>query len=217
MILGLDLLLAGNYPEEALRGFPKGYALGVIWRVNGVKPAKSVVKKIVESGKCNHVRVHLIWKDNHDFTAADIPETLKRADAVAELAAAFPDVVFYISPWLENRADTALLTKLFRQLRKRLPRYIRLVNSGDNMPALPDVMREVHHSANSANVFSNDGESFSKSKYQVYQKVHKNCHLFFGWDWIFNQRKDENDKTPRPQRTLKPTVKQIRQIAKHMV
>jgi hypothetical protein len=208
----LDLLLAGNYPKIAAKGFVKDFALGVLWKVDGIKPAEKAVREILDTGKCSVVRIHLMWRDDHAFNDSDIRETVKRAKEVAALMADYPSVKFLVSPWLEHRANEYLFRKVLNKVRKVLPPGTQLVNCGEG--EYLNTLKERHHDLGACDIFSFDGEGFSASKCKQYKKAHKKCKYFFSWDWQFNCKTSGSDSTPRPERKHKPTAAYIKEVAK---
>jgi hypothetical protein len=212
MRLGLDLLLCGNYPKIAKKAFPKGYALGVLWLVDGIKPAKAAVKAILSSGKCPVVRFHCQWRDDHNFQYSDIAIAVKRTKAIVKFMEQFPDVRYLISPWLEHRANSELFSECVKQVKKVLPKGIKIVSSGDT--DIKRVLIERHHSTVPADIFSYDGATPNPASERKFKQAQANCKFYFGWHYEFNCRKSLFDKTPRAQRTLKPTVARIKEIAR---
>lgn len=211
MILGLDLLLAAKYPKIALKAFPEGFALGTFWDLDGVGCSRDIVDTILATGKCPAYRCQAQWKDGHDYNDGDIRIVLKRAREFNLLVEKYPNVEFLFSPWCEHRANKALITKCVNQLKRVLNPRVKIVNAGEG--DIKNTLKERHHDLGACDIFSFDGEGFSASKAKAYKKAHKNCKYFFAWDWPFNCRKDENDKTPRPERKHKPTVQEIKEIA----
>ena len=214
MLYGLDLLLMGNYGQRAVETFPAGYALGVLWEVDGIKSPVSAVEQILASGKCPVIRIHLMWKDNHKFTNADIPETVMRARGVAVYVNRYPTVEFYVSPWLENEVSADLAQKVFDAIKAVLPGRTKYVNSG---PAkLPGIAKEYHHVLKGQSgkyMTSFDGVTCLDADVQKYKDNHANAEIFFFWDYAFNCKYSSKDTTPRPQRKLQPPAELIESIA----
>lgn len=214
MLYGLDLLLMGNYGQRAVETFPAGYALGVLWEVDGIKSPVSAVEQILASGKCPVVRIHLMWKDNHKFTASDIPETVMRARSVAVYVNRYPSVEFYVSPWLENEVDATLAQKVFDAIKAVLPGRTKYVNSG---PAkLPGIMKEYHHVEKGQSgkyIYSDDGVTCLDTDTQKRKDNHANAELYFAWCHAFNCKYSEKDKTLRQNRKMKPPAELIESVA----
>lgn len=204
---GIDYLLAGKYPEVVIENHPKGFACGFIWEVDGSPKTDKVINKLLISGKCLKTRIHLSWRDDHNFSEKDIPIAVAKAREVAKIVEKHPTVEFYVSPWLEHRASLSLLNKLVPQVKNALPSRVKYVNSYiDGGAYLPNEINEVHHTftvPKGKYIHSFDGVTALDADVEKYKKVHNKAELFFFWDWSANSRYSSEDPTPRKDRKLK--------------
>lgn len=212
MIFGLDLLGLAKYPKVAAKEFPAGFALGCFSNTFG--DARPAVEAILKTGKCPAVRVHLMWKDLHNFTTKDFPVIVKEAKKWAGIVKKYPDIKWYFSGACENHLSAGDAVKLANQVTKILP-SVTYVNSGD--AKLKDLfLNEVHGAKAKAlktpYIFSFDGSACVDCDVEAIKNMHKDAEIFFLWDAPFNQRLETNDTTPRKDRTYKPSAKLIRSI-----
>lgn len=206
--LCMDYLLAGKYPQEVIKNHPNGFGCGFIYEVDGSPKTDKVITKLLATGKCPKIRIHLTWKDSHVFSEADIPVAVRKAKEVALLVEKFPKVQFYVSPWLEHRAELRVLQKLKKEVMKVLPSRVKYVNSFVSGGAyFPGVINEVHHTLTvpkGPHIHSFDGLDQLDADMNKYKDLYKNAEMFCGWSWFKNSKVSKKDTTPRKDRKLVP-------------
>ena len=212
MIYGLDLLGLAKYPNVAAKEFPPGFALGCFSSTFG--DARPAVEAILKTGKCSHVRVHLMWKDNHNFTTKDFPAIVKEAKKWQQLVWKY-NVKWYFSGACENHLSAKNALDLANKVLAVLP--VIYVNSGDaKLPNDPQFRTEVHGTKTKAlkvpYIFSYDGNACVDANVEEQKKKHKDAEIFFLWEPRFNGRWETNDTTPRPLRKGWPDAKMIRSV-----
>ena len=204
---GIDYLLAGKYPEVVIENHPKGWACGFIWDVDGSPKTDKVIDKLLATGKCKITRIHLSWRDDHNFGESDVTKAVAKAKEVDFIVKKYQDVTFYVSPWLEHKAKIELVQKLQKQVSAVLPSRVKYVNSFISGGAyLPGVINEVHHTFSvpkGTYLYSDDGRSALDADVQKLKEVHSKAVIYFFWDASNNSRYAVDDPTKRPDRKLK--------------
>lgn len=207
-INGIDYLLSGKYPQTVLDNHPDGFACGFIYEVDGSPKTDKIIVKLLSTGKCPKIRIHLSWKDSHVFTEADIPTAVRKAKEVAFIVNQFPQVEFFVSPWLEHRANLSLVEKLRKEVTKALPKRVRYVNSFISGGAyLSGAVNEVHSALVAPKgdyVTSFDGLDQLDAEMAKFKDVHQRALIFFGWSWFNNSKVSKKDTTKREDRKLIP-------------
>lgn len=203
---GIDYIGGVNYRRVIKKHHPTGYAAGFLCYASGWKNGILAARSLAAAGgaaRCPVMRISGIWRDDHNFTEKDIPRAVKQAEKVAALAADYPEIKIFFSPWLEHRADKKLWNKCKKACRKVLPRRVKIVNCG---PARPKGINEVHHSnpVPGKYIFSFDGKDMFKSSVPYWKSKHKNSLYFYGWFPQLNGKCYLNDSTPRSQRKCWP-------------
>lgn len=216
MIYGLDYLLAANYSKETqalcVKEHPQGWAIGVFSTLPEGGDARPFVESILKTGRCPAVRIHLMWKDAHNFSEADFPKIEAEAKKWSALISKYKDVAFSLSGACEHNLNKLLATKLKDRVLAAIANKANYVNTplvgkGALIDSSLNVRNEFHGSdaritgANDAN-FSFDGSSAFDSDVAT---VKKNCFsgrvgTFFFWVPQFNMKKTAGEKKPRPQR-----------------
>lgn len=201
---GIDYLLGSKYPEIVVEHHPKGWACGFIYEVDGAPKANKVINQLLATGKCPNIRIHLSWRDDHNFGVKDIPIAVRKALEVAKIIERFPNVNFYISPWLEHRASLALIQQLQKEITKVLPKCAKYVNSFISGGAyLPSAINEIHHSFSIPKgqyIHSWDGLEIMDSDVQKFKNTHTKAEINFFWGFRNNCRLELDDPTKRADR-----------------
>ena len=210
---GIEYLGATKYPEIVVETHPKGLACGFLYSVDGFGSAHKVIDDLLATRKCTTTRIHLSWKDSHSFNDADIAIAVKKAKKLNNLVKKYPTVDFYVSPWLEHRANLALITKLQKEVSKVLEPRVKYTNSFISGGAyLPNVVNEVHHSLSSVKgkyIHSFDGLDGLDVDMNKYKDIHKKADIFFHWAWFSNSKVSKKDTTKRADRKLKPQKRML--------
>jgi hypothetical protein len=209
MIYGLDLLGAAKYPEIVQREFPEGWALGVFDNTFG--NAYRVVQTLVDTGRCPHVRIQMLWSDTHQFGDGDIKKLKKIARPYELLARRSPQIRFELSPFCEHNL-------------RNPDKYLDIVKTEApscqpvNVPwkgALSQKYKNEVHKTSHMKVpgvpynFSYDGANCVDANIEKDKAIVSSCDVFFLWHCRFNLKWSMKDTTPRPQRKAKPDEKLI--------
>lgn len=214
---GIDYLGGARYPDVVVENHPEGFACGFLWEVDGFGSAKKAVNQLLKSGKCTKIRIHLSWKDSHNFTESDIPEAERKTQEVMATIGKFPRVQFYISPWLEHKANLQLIQKLKRTVKKYFTPQVKYVNSFISGGAyLPNEINEIHHSFNVPRgdyIYSDDGVTALDSDVSKINITHKNALIRYLWDSSLNLKYATDEIIRREDRKLIPPAKLIQSLA----
>ena len=207
MIWGLDFLALPRYADVAVREFPAGWALGAF--ANTFGDAFPVVREIVRSGRCPHVRMQLLWSDSHSFSMADLPLAISEAKRYNKLAGNNPKTKFELSVFCEHNIPNP--DPWLDQVAAAAPNC-RIVNTPYKGALSRKYKNEVHGShprPKGPYNYSYDGTSAVDADVMADKRQYRNSEVFFFWIPQFNQRKNATDPTPRPQRKVIPTSGQI--------
>lgn len=215
---GIEYIAGAKYPKIVIEHHPKGFACGFLYQVDGFGSAHKVINDLLSTGKCTVTRIHLSWKDSHSFNDADIAVVVKKAKKLNNLVKKYPNVKFYVSGWLEHRANLQLITKLKKEILKVMDPRVKYVNSFISGGAyLPATINEVHHTFSTPRgdyIYSWDGLEMMDSDVQKYNDTHKNALIRFRWGGRTNCKLEYDDTTKRPDRTMEacPDEKYLRSI-----
>lgn len=220
-MFGLDYLGGAKFKDLILREHPEGWAAGFFWNVDGFGPAKEVIEAVAKQGRAPTIRVHLMWRDEHDFTPAHFPEIIKRAQRLRQITDRYWDTRWYVSGACEHRLSAENASKLLTLLNGVYGDSVTLVNSPDHSGALVDpsrfrcrVINEVHNTRSAPDkgemAFSFDGLNCVDADVTKYkQKYLDRSEYFMLWSCQMNGRLKEDDKTPRRERKAYPTMNEI--------
>lgn len=210
MIYGLDYLGGAKYGNLILKEHPNGWAAGFFSYVDGFGDSLPVVDKLLATGRCPLVRIHLMWKDKHDFSEKDIPKIVSEAKRVAKLIVKYPSVEFRVSPCCEHGQSESFMVKVFGAIAPILSRAIPVNTPLHGKGAvLKSYINEFHGAdkkprASGRHMFSFDGTACVDANITEYKESYKDTEVFFFWDARFNGRWEDVDKTPRAKRTGYP-------------
>lgn len=205
----LDLLGIARYQKVAVKTFPRGWGLGAF--ANAFGDSSGAVQSVLGTGRCAFVRIHLIWSDTHNFGDADIPMIKKLATKWNGIAAKYPDVCFYLSPFCEH--NLANPDKYLKIVQEHAPEC-RPVNTPMNGKLSSTFVNEVHgsHKLKGVSFYSYDGSPCVDADVATKADQTKDFTAHFFWTSQFNGRKNPNDDTPRPQREAWPTADLINSV-----
>lgn len=213
MMFGLDFLALPKYADVAARSFPSGWALGVFSSTFG--DARPAVERIVRSGKCPRVRVHLAWKDDHKFTTKDFAKIEREAKKWIALVDKYPKIDWQFSGACEHHLNPEDSIELAKQVLAVLLGTT-YVNTGDHDIKGPSVINEVHQRNDriprTNYNFSFDGVACVDSDVEKIKERHRGSDTFYLWDSRFNGRWETTDTTPRSRRKGWPDSKLIKSI-----
>lgn len=219
MNFGLDLLGIAKFSKTAIEAFPEGFALGCF--ANTFGDALPVVDKLLKTGKCPAVRVHLMWKDSHNYSRKDFPSIYKEAKRWKPLTIKYPRILFYFSGACEHNLNHKDATELANGLANIFPEATYIVNTplighGSDIIIVIDKLNEKHGAgvqhAPLDCLFSYDGNSCTDSDVQK-MKDDIGPQIFFFWDSRFNGKWEDKDTTPRPMRKGWPDKALIESVA----
>lgn len=212
---GLDYLGGCKYERVILKEHPRGWAAGFFSNTFG--NAVPTIDKLLATGRCPRVRLHLMWKDNHSFSESDIPATVKEAKRIKPLLDKYPNVEFRISPWCEHRVSDGLILKTIGAVAEVLGSRVIYVNTPAKEGEVVrnhDIRNEYHGGDSSPRTvdrfdFSFDGNSCVDADVEMIKSRYSNAETFYFWEPRFNGRWEDNDPTPRPSRRGWPDSKLI--------
>lgn len=223
MIFGLDILAANKYKKLAIENVEDGFAIGVIWQVNGFGKSKKFIKKAVKSGKFPIIKINGQWDDDHIFPKSADKKAVQIGKQLMQLINEIdPDrkIRWQYAPFLEHRLGRARMTPLFTEL-KTFMIGVDLINTaigkGGETVSMPGVINELHHLDLPSGPwgryqFSFDGLHCVDADVEWFKKRYKDAEVFFFWVWQFNRKLNHEDKTKRPDRKVKPTAKYIKSV-----
>lgn len=213
MIFGLDIPGAVRFSKEAIRAIPKRFALGFFLETFG--DAWPLIKRLSNSKESPLFRVHATWEDDHKYIPSKHDRRIKAHFVkFLEISGMAPGMRWQFSPFCEVDGD---LTNILRELHREAP-DVELVNSVWRGPFQKRILasNEIHgdHAKPRGKYnFSTDGESSVDLDIQRLKLEHKRAEVFFFWHASFNGKRNDEDRTPRPDRTFWPTPELIQSIA----
>lgn len=200
---GLDYLGLPKFVDLAVREHPEGWAAGCF--ANTFGDALPAVRKLLETGRCPLFRVHLLWSDAHNFGASDIPTVRRLARQYEVLKRAFPSVTIEISPFCEhNLANPDPYLEIVAQEAPSC-RPVNTPWKGGFSRKFKNEVHGTHAAPRGEYNYSWDGNSCVDGDAEKSKAVHKNAQVYFWWHAAMNGRKNDSDKTPRPERKAWPT------------
>ena len=217
MMFGLDLLGLAKYPKVARENFPQGFALGVFSSAFG--DSREAVDAILSTGRCPRVRVHLMWKDAHDFRRSDFPLIAKEAQRWRDLIDKHFRVQWEFSGACEHRLNGADARELASKVLQMLPgrcEYVNTPMSGGADVEGARVINERHGAAarskGGRENFSFDGSPAVDCDVETIKRTFRDASTFYLWEPRFNGRWEDNDTTPRPKRRGWPDAKLLQSV-----
>lgn len=211
MRVGLDLLGMAKYPDIAIKCFPRGWSLGVFCEAFG--DPFLAVEKLLQTGKCPHVRFQLLWSDSHSFGDKDIPRINKLGKRCEQVKQKFPGVDIEISTFCEHNLLNA---DKYHDITQSVAPSCVIVNTPWKGKLSNKYKNEVHGTMKPPTAgeynYSFDGTASEDSDIELFKVRHKEADTFFLWSPEFNCRYESNDTTPRPQRKHKPSKELIESI-----
>lgn len=201
---GIDYLGGAKYAKVVLEEHPHGWAAGFFSNVFG--DALPVVERLLSTGRCPLVRLHLSWRDDHKQTAKDIPGVIKEARRCARIIDRYPNIRWLFSGGCENNWKQAEAIKVRDAVKAIHPR-IEYVHSPENpRNTIPGCINEYHGKASRPAAgpfifsFDSDVGGAEDSNVEAKKAAFGAGEVFFYWSPRCNGRWETNDKTPRPNR-----------------
>lgn len=213
MTLGIDYLGGANYGKRILKKHPPGWAAGFILNTN--KPhwprsnAWPVITKLAASGLCPAIRVHAVWEDNHQYAPKKHDKVIfAELERAVTLAALYPAVRLFFSPFCELDTRGRAVDELFDRLDEKAGHAVEIVNSIHRGALQGGVINEVHgkHAAPKGRyIFSFDGTQCMDQDVQAFKDKHARAELLFFWASQMNGKwSADKDKTKRNLRKAWP-------------
>lgn len=221
-IWGADVLAANKYKKLAIKNVEAGFAIGVIWQVDGFGKAKRFIKRAVKSGKFPVIKINGQWSDTHTFPKAADKKAIQIGKQIMQLIAEIdPDrkIRWQYAPFLESREKSLRMVPLFGDLRSFM-HGVDLINTaigGGETVSMQGVINELHHLDLPSGPwgryqFSFDGLHCVDADVEWFKKKYKDAEVFFFWFKQCNRLMNEDDETKRPNRKVKPTAKYIKSV-----
>jgi hypothetical protein len=213
MNYGIDFLGAARYQKTAISEAPRAFGFGVFAEVEGFGKAYDLIAKIAPL--VPFIRVQLIWKDDHNFGAKELPLCKARIEKLLPIIKANPGTKWYISPTCEHRLNEKEWLKFADIVAKVAGGLVCIVNSPENGKGFVsrEYINEYHHEkrprAGGKFAFSFDGDNCVDSDIEAYKTAYQGSQYFMLWNSQCNGRRNTEDKTPRPSRQYWPIPKQI--------
>lgn len=198
-MFGLDFLGGAKYPDLVRKKLPKGWALGIFLDTFG--DASKLIEQVAKGGKCPAIRVHLAWKDQHDFKPSEFGKIAKKAEIIEKLARKYKIVQFYISPACEHRLSSSEAVQLLKMTAAKAPSCV-IINNPEKGSGVPGFLTEKHGDGSETPhaIASWDGTSCVDGDVTRWKQLTSKCEIQFLWEPRFNWRRESDDTTPRPKR-----------------
>lgn len=163
------------------------------------------------------VRVHLMWRDLHNFSVKDFPAIEKEANRICPVIRANPQVKWYLSGACEHKLSEKDARALAKLVLKACPQA-QYVNTPMSAGAvLAEYINEFHgHRPKNLPprfAFSCDGTACEDANIEKLKQDFAGAEYFMIWGPRYNGRWESNDTTPRPQRKGWPDLKYISSMA----
>lgn len=213
MPYGQDTLGAAKYRQVLIQSLPLYQGEGHFSNTFGdILP----VIKLEAARGVPFVRLHLMWKDRHDFSPSDFPAIVKEAKRVCPVIQANPQVKWYLSGACEHNLNANQALKLAQLVTQACPQATYVNTPSSSGAILPSYINEVHggkkpRSAKYA--FSFDGTAAEDSDVESYKRAFPNAEYFMIWGPRYNGRWESNDTTPRDQRKGWPDGRYIKSLS----
>lgn len=213
MMYGLDFLGLPKYGALALQEFPEGFALGCFSQTFG--DAIPWVKRIIDTGRCPRVRLHLLWKDDHTFGAKEFEAIRKEAKRIRPFFDAYKSrCEIRVSGACEHKLRKADAERLAAIVTSELPGVL-YVNTpwvkggGQTIGSINEVHGNDARPTSGQFDFSFDGDNAVDSDVVSIAKRLSGADTFYIWNSQCNGRKTTQDATPREQRKAWPTSRYV--------
>lgn len=214
MPYGQDTLGAAKYPQVAIKNADSSQGSGHFSNTFGdiVPVLRGEIAKHVP-----FIRVHLMWRDRHDFSIKDFPAIVKEAKRLCPLINQNPQIHWYLSGACEHNLNQSNARLLAQQVLSACPQVI-YVNTpmGNKGAVLPEYINEYHGAEarprSPKYAFSFDGSSAEDSDVTAIKARFPNAEYFMIWGPRYNGRWESNDSTPRPNRKGWPDTPYIESL-----
>lgn len=213
-----------QYANVARDNHPVGF--GAVVFVDTFGDAYKPIVTLVKTKRATFIEYNLAWKDGHNFSRADFPAIIKKAQRFSQIALDHPYVDCYFSGATEhnlNKVDAQLLADQVLAVIPRMCQYVNnpWVGKGAFIPTNDRILNEVHgiHATRpnigGRYIVSWDGDdSFDFDTSEYYARF-PDAEILADWTSQNNGKRNRNDTTPRPQRKYWPTGRLIQAQAFH--
>lgn len=222
MKFAIDYLAGAKYPKTLIEAHPDGFGAGFFTYVDGFGGSLSTASKLLSSGKCPFIRFQLWWRDDHDFSNSE-SDILRQAKKVKrKIALKYPDLKFEVSPACEHKFKRAEADKLCKKVSEIFKgcKNVRVINCpwiGGGGELSRKYKNEVHRADNRVPGgkynFSYDGIACVDKDVTADLRRWKRARWFFFWTYQLNLKRNEDDKTQRKNRKVRPTRELIESLA----
>lgn len=218
-LFGIDELGIAKYSDVAIKGHPKGFALGAFTSTFG--DAKPAIEKTLRERKDIPIfKLNLSWSDSHSFSRRDFPKIVAEAKRFAPLFVKYPIPACYFNGATEHNLSVQDAQELARQVLAVIPSRCQYVNNplsgkGKLIPTSDRIINEVHGKESVPQgrfAYSFDGTSSVDSDVTRIKQKMKDAEYFLFWHPANNGRLKADDPTPRPQRKAYPTVELLESL-----
>lgn len=213
MPYGQDTLGAAKYRQTLNQALPLNQGEGHFSNTFGdILP----VIKLEAARGVPFIRLHLMWRDRHDFSPSDFPAIVKEAKRVCPTIQMNPQVKWYLSGACEHNLNSNQALKLAQLVSQACPQATYVNTPGVTGAILPSYINEVHggkRPRSAKYAFSFDGTAAEDSDVESYKRAFPNAEYFMIWGPRYNGRWESNDTTPRDQRKGWPDVKYIKSLS----
>jgi hypothetical protein len=213
MNFGIDFLGGARYAKTVLQEQPRAWGFGIFADVDGFGKAYKLIEQVAALG-VPFIRVQLMWKDDHNFRASDIPEIEKRVKQLVPIMNKYLNVRWFLSPCCEHNLNEAQFEPFAQAVLKNylLCTVVNSPNKGKGFVS-KKYLNEYHHEEKPRSggryASSFDGANCVDSDVTKYKANYKDAEYFMLWNSQCNGRRNLEDKTPRKDRKYWPTDKQI--------
>lgn len=218
---GLDFLGGTKYEHEAIAGLPHGWAAGIFLREFG--DGFDLIEPLAHGGNCPAIRTHILWDKSHKYSAKLNKLVFEEAAKLNAVAAKYPSVKFYVSPYCEHNKPGSEIGPILKKLQHDCP-HLTPVNSIWKGDIVKDYISEVHGDAKAPPgdfLWSADGDDLPQIDSAKEVSAYGRALIRFGWGQRFNLRQQEDLKKDPPllnlppmKRTAKPSVEYIHSVAR---
>lgn len=211
-MFGRAYLAAPKYKSVIFSSHRKDLALAAIQELDGFGNALPIFEQAASVKLAPVIQSYGMWKDDHNFSKADLPTILARATAFNKIAAQYKGIDFLFAPMLEHQiSDAKLLAYILSESQKAAPKCQIINVPVHNGPTTKNYINEIHginpRIPNSGRYnISNDGASLVDSDVSKWKLDHTKAGILWIWDPNDNLRLETNDKTPRAERNAALTV-----------
>lgn len=210
---GIDYLAGAKYPQVVIDEHPTGWAAGIFANTFG-DYWKVMIPLLATGGRCPRVRLHAVWDDNHTYRPKDHnPIIRKEIRKAQELKAKFPEVEIQFSPFCEAKQGSPM-DSIIGFCRKVGAEGLTLVASSLDGQQVNGALTEYHREysgpiGQSRFNFSWDGTTAFDDNVEKVKNKYRDADTMFLWSCHLSLKRKDDEKTPRPQRTYRPSGQHI--------